>query len=267
VLPCLLALPAACALPRNLEDPRILVAPYYASYQLRGTTALQSPGAPPVDNAALALTDFALREHGDDFGIRADIGDDFASFRVDYCRLDQDSSGSGLLPGAWGALQPADQVRMETVMDEFRVGYVGEALRQKFGERERQVEFRFGVGAVVAFRDLVFRVREDTGARTQNVSVDDRGTIHPAARARVSWRGLFVEGEYAISPEWSFGGDFDGTQQDIEVRIGYAVPLQDVSVFGGWRRSEWELDGTEAGLRHRADLVLEGFQFGIQLAF
>lgn len=261
------ALLAACSLPHSLEDPRILVAPYYPTYQLRGDTSLQSPGAPPTDNPAVQVEDFGLRGHSSDVGMRIDIGDDFDSFRVDYYRMDHHSKNPGVLPAAWGALLAADTVRLETRLDEIRVGYVGEVLREKFGKGERQVDLRLGLGGVIAWRDLRFRAREATGLRSQDVTVGDDGVVYPAARARVTWRGAYLEGEYAISPDLQFGGDYQGVQQDIEVRIGYQVPMQDVSVFAGWRWSEWNIDGFEGPLHHEAELVMDGFQFGVRILF
>ena len=47
------------------------------------------------------------------------------------------------------------------------------------------------------------------------------------------------------------------------MRLGYQIPMQDVAVFVGWRRSQFEIKGDENGFEHHEDLTLQGFQFGV----
>lgn len=258
---------AGCALPRSLEDPAIQVSPYYATYKLTGTTALQSVGDTGAieDNQRMKLESFGYDDHEDDVGLRVDVGDGFGGFRIDYLRLDNSSTRKGVLADDWGVLRQGDPVHVAAELDEFRIGYVGEVLAHRFGERDRAVDVRLGVGAVLAHRDLALRVQEDNGLRSQNINHSDRGVIYPALRARATWRDFYLDGEYAWSPNLNLGGDFDGDQHDLELRLGYAVPLQDVAVFAAWRLSQWEIDGRIGVLRHEADLQLTGWQFGVQI--
>jgi hypothetical protein len=255
----------ACALPPALEDPKLQFTPYLSVYEVTGKTRMQSfnGGGGVVDNNSINLRDMGGGHHDEDVGGRVDVGDGFSTFRVDYLRLDANSSRKNAIPDDWGALVQGDVVHMGTIMDEVRVGYVNEVWHGTFGEKERQVDVRVGLGAVLGWRNMKMEVVEDNLVRQQTIHADDDGSIAPAVRARASLRGWFLETEYAISPEgWSFGGDFDSTQ-DLEVRIGYQIPLQDVAVYAGWRWSQYEISGTEGSLRHDDDLTLTGFQFGV----
>jgi hypothetical protein len=267
VLACSTLLLGACALPAALEDPKIQASPYLALYTLKGKTRMQSVDQGTgsiVDNNDVHLREFGGEHYDEDVGVRFDVGDGFSTFRFDYLMLDQNTSQKGTLSDDWGTMQQGDQAHLRTRMNEIRLGYVNEIWREKFGERERQVDLRLGVGAMMGIRQLKMEAREDQAGRTQTVRSSDQGSFGPAVRARASYRGWYVDGEYAISPDnWSLGGEFDGTQQDLEVRLGYQIPMQDVAVFFGYRWSQFEIKGNEGGLNHREDLTLDGFQFGV----
>ncbi len=253
-------------MPAALDDPQIRVAPYLAVYDLRGSTAHESlVSAVPTPNQTQGLSDFGFGGHEEDFGIRADVGDDFAGLRADYYRLDMNSSRKGVLVDDWGALQQGDAVHMGATMDELRLSCLGEVFRDTYGEGDRAVMVRAAVGGQFTWRKLHLSAKEDSGLRQQGATAVERGALAPALRARADYRDFWLQGEYAISPDLSLGGDFDGARQDLEFRIGYDVPLQDVTLFAGWRRSWMTIDGTEGGLRHEADLVLQGFQFGVSI--
>ena len=72
--------------------------------------------------------------------------------------------------------------------------------------------------------------------------------------------------DYAIAPGL-VTGDYDGMQQDIEARLSYSVPFQDVTLFAGYRYSLFSAKGNEGGLAYDSDLRLDGYQFGITVSF
>jgi hypothetical protein len=249
-------------------DPQIQASPYYAIYQLRGDMTIQTnPGAglPPQDNPEQPLRTFGQDHHGDDVGFRADIGDGFSGFRIDYYRFDENTTRHGVLDADWGNLLAGDVVRMDATMDEVRVGYVLPIGRIETTWRERPLTFQFAGGAVLAHRMIDLHARTEDGARRQNVKIEDAGVVYPAARARAAWREFALDAEYAISPELNFGGDFDHVLQDLEIRASYTLPMRELTVFAGYRYSELPASGIESGLEFDADLRLDGFEFGVTL--
>ena len=259
---------AACNTNQVLGEPRILVSPYYAINELRGDISLQSdPGTGPEDNATQSLRTFGQNHADDDWGIRADIGDGFAGIRFDWLAMDGNTSRHGNLDDDWGALLDGDRVRMATRLDEYRLGYVHPLWNAATDYRGQPLRLDLAAGAYVAHRNLQLRTRTEDGLRQQNVELTDHGAVYPTVRLRATWRELRCDIDYGISPELQFGGDFDGVLQDLELRLGWTFARQDVTVFGGWRRSELPADGHEGALGFDADLVLQGFQLGMSVVF
>lgn len=252
----------------TMSEPGLLVSPYLAVYQLRGKIGMQSEPSPGTvqDNARTTLRDFGQDHYREDVGVRVDLGDGFGGLRFDYYRLDQGTAATGTLAADFGALRAGDTVQMDATMDEFRVGYVEPIVNLKTMWRDRPLSLRAGIGAVLAHRDLDLRAKTTDGARQQHVS-SSGDVVYPAARARVAWREFALDAEYAISPHAVLGGDFDGTLQDIEVRASYTLQQRDMTFFAAWRYSDLPADGSTGGLRWDADLVLDGFQFGVVLTF
>ncbi len=259
-------LSAACS-STTLAEPQILVSPYLAVHQLRGKTSMQSaPGGVVQDNAPQSMHTFGQDRHDDDYGVRVDIGDGFGGLRMDYLKLDMSTSKHGTLDADWGALQSGDFVRMTPEMDEFRIGYLEPLLSTSTEWRDKPMKLQVAAGAVYAYRTMDLRARTEDGARTQNVAIDGHN-LYPAVRFKATWREFALDVDYAISPDLDLGGEMEGTLQDFEIRASYAVPLRDVTFFAGWRYSDLEAAGTEGGLRYDADLVLDGFQFGVTVTF
>lgn len=260
-------LSAACdSFPVTVE-PRIQVSPYLAVYQLRGEIAMQNdPGTGPVDNRPQSLRNFGFDNYEEDIGVRADIGDGFAGLRIDYYHLDQNTTRTGVLDDEFGNLLAGDMARMSARMDEWRVTWVQEVFTHRGTFREHDLDLVFGAGVTYAQRELDMHMRSADGLRQQNVEMSG-GVFYPAARCRLSWRGVHLDADYAISPHLDIGGDFDGVLQDIEARLSYQVPFQDVTLFAGWRYSVLEGEGTTGGLGFDADLRLDGVQFGLQVTF
>lgn len=262
-----LALCAGCT--TSFAEPRLLVSPYLAVYRLRGDTGLQTSqgqGVPPTNNQDQSLRSFGLNRFDDDLGIRADFGDGFTGARLDYLHLDQSTSKSGTLTDGYGALQSGDLATMNPRMDEVRLGWLEPVWTTKTQWRDRPLHFKFAAGGVLTHRDMSLRARATNAARSQTIpSSGDTAAI--AARCRVTWRDATFDLDYAASPDLTLGGDFGGFQQDLEARLGYTLPMQDVTFFAGYRYSRLHASGDHDGLHYSADLVIDGWQFGITLTF
>ncbi|MGE3175810.1 MAG: hypothetical protein AB7O97_24520 [Planctomycetota bacterium] len=250
-----------------MAEPRIQVSPYFATYQLRGNASLQNdPGTGPQDNAPQSLRTFGSGHHENDVGVRVDIGDGFVGARLDYYRMSMNTSRTGVLPDEFGSLQNGDVVRMSSTMDEWRVSWTESVLSAKTTYRDQPLDLRLGLGGVWAHRDLTLHMRTNQdNLRAQDVGIAG-DSFYPTARFRAQLRNVALDVEYAISPHLSTGA-FDGVQQDLEARLSYTVPFQDVTLFGGFRYSTLEADGLEGGLAYDADLRLNGFQFGVLVNF
>lgn len=259
---------AACNSFPIMADPRVQVSPYLAVYQLRGDLGMQSdPGTGIQNNAEQSLKLFGFDKHREDVGVRVHIGDGFAGLEIDYYRLDQRSTRGGVLEDDFGELQQGDQVTMNAVMDEFRIGYLAQVLDGSFDYHDHPIEWRLALGGILAHRSLDLQMQTVDGARRQSLHADDDGVLYPAIRLRAKWQNVHLDIGYAISPELDFGGDFDGVMQDFEARIAYTVPYQDITLFAGYRYSTLPVAGTEGGFGYSGDLVLDGFQFGLQVSF
>ncbi|MBL9077331.1 MAG: hypothetical protein JNL08_07505 [Planctomycetes bacterium] len=253
----------------TMAEPQIHVSPYLAVYQLRGTSSVQSEPSPGLvqDNRSQPMRTFGQDHHREDVGVRVDIGDGFGGFRADYYRLDMGTGGSGALDADWGRLLAGDVVRMTADMDEVRVGYEEPLLDLETDFRDHPLRLRCAIGAVVAHRELNLRAATVDGVRQQRLELEG-DVAYPAVRARLSWREVSLDVDYAAAPDaFVLGGDWDGMQQDLEVRLAYTLPMRDVTFFGGYRYSEFPATGDANGFRYDADLRLDGYQFGLVLTF
>ena len=262
------SLSGACASP-TFAEPRILVSPYLALYQLRGDIGMQSqpvPAGPLQDNAAQTMRTFGQDHHREDVGVRVDIGDGFGGLRFDYYRLDMNTSKDGLLLSDWGNLLAGDRVRMRADMDELRIGYLESLGTVRTTWRERPLALQFALGGVLAHRSLSLHARTDDGVRSQNAELDG-DVLYGAARFRATWREWAFDADYAASPELVLGGDFENLLQDLELRCSYTLPLHDVTFFAGYRLSTLEASGRSDAFAYDADLTLDGFQLGVAVTF
>lgn len=252
----------------TFAEPRILVSPYLAIYRLRGNVGMQSspaPGAPLQDNSRQSLGNFGQNQFSEDLGIRADLGDGFAGLRLDYLRLDQSTTRSGVLDANWGRLQAGDPARISSTMDELRLGWLEPVWSPRMMWRDRPLQFRFAAGGVLTHRDLTMRASTTDGARSQKLDITG-DTAAIATRMRASWRDATFDLEYALSPNLAIG-DYGQLQQDLEARLSYTLPLHDVTFFGGYRYSRIHASSRFDGFANDAELVLEGWQFGITVTF
>lgn len=255
--------------PSLLYEPRIQVSPYLATYRLRGDTSLstdQGQGLPTVPHAPESLRAFGQQHHEEDVGVRADIGDGFGGLRLDYYRLDMNTSHYGTLDDGWGPFASGDRVRMRAAMDEFRLGWLQPLHEVKGSWRDRPLRLQLAAGGVLAHRTLEFRAQDLAGTATQGLDLGG-DLAYVAARARLDWQQVALDLDYALCPDLALGGDFDGMQQDLELRLGYTVPMRDITVFAGWRYSDFEGDGRQGRSDWTADLILDGFQVGATVSF
>ncbi len=250
-----------------LAEPQLLVSPYLAVYQLRGAMSMQSTPVDPIqDNPKQSLRTFGQDHHREDIGVRADLGDGFAGIRFDYYRLHMGTSQKGVLDGDWGRLQNGDLVRMNANMDDFRLSYLEPIVSTSGRFRDKPFDLKFAAGAQVSHRLMTLQARTDDGSRTQNAQIDG-DAVYGAVRARLAWREVALDLDYAVSPGLVLGGDFEGLQQDFEAMLKYSLPMRDVTFFGGFRYSEFPAKGDANGFAYDADLKLDGYQFGFAVVF
>ncbi|MEO6598167.1 MAG: hypothetical protein ABIP94_25770 [Planctomycetota bacterium] len=252
-----------------MAEPKVLVSPYLAVYQLRGATSMQSDagaGQPLRNNTPQAMRTFGQEHHHEDLGVRVDIGDGFGGFRAEYYKLDMGTSRNGVIDADWGRLLAADLVSMRAEMDELRLGYLEPVLSGQVMWREHPLKMRVAAGGVFAYRSMTLRAKTDDGMRTQNANIDG-DVLYGALRCQATWRDFALDFDYALSPDLTLGGDYDGVQQDLEVRGSYTLAMRDITFFAGYRYSEFPAKGTADNFAYDADLKLDGFQFGIAVVF
>ncbi len=267
-VPVVAVLLAACS-STTFAEPRILVSPYLALYRVRGDVALQSQpvaAGPLQDNAAQSLRSFGQERYREDIGVRADIGDGFGGFRVDWYQLDQDTAAPGTLGADWGTLLAGDTVLMRARMDELRLSLIEPLLTIRTTWRDRPLQFRVGAGGTFAHRDLRLRASTEDGLRRQDLSIDG-DVVYANVRMRATWRDFACDLDYAASPGLVVRGDFEDFQQDLELRASWTMPLHDVTFFGGWRWSSLHAEGQQNQLGYDADLVIDGFSLGLAVTF
>jgi hypothetical protein len=257
---------ASCGSFPTPNDPRVHLSPYFAKYRLRGDVAMQNnPGTGPENNASQSIDSLGQGHHGDDVGLRADIGDGFSGIRIEYYRLDLGPSGSGALSDELGALQTGDVAAAEPRMDEWRLGWSQSVLDGQVAWRGNPVRVQGAAGATWANRDMDLDIRTTDGLRSQNVDLGG-DAFYGTALVRATMRQVSLDVSYSLCP-WLQSGDWDGLAHDFETRLSYAVPFQDVTLFAGYRWSTFQGEGTRGGLRHEADFVLDGFQLGVTVTF
>jgi hypothetical protein len=252
-----------------MGEPQILVAPYGTVYQLHGQSAMASlQGGVPTPNGPHQLSDFGFNQHATDFGLRGEVGDGFAGLHLDWYHMEMESGHRAVLGFDWGALLTGDLVGLSTTMDELRLGYTYEVLRKRFDVRDAKgLELRLALATTLAQRKLVLHGREDTGLRIQDQHIQDRGQVFPGVHARLGYKDFALDAEYGFSPGLTFGGDYHGNQQDLEVKLSYLIPVQDVEFFAGYRRSDFNARGNDGGFAFDDHLVLDGYFFGARVSF
>jgi hypothetical protein len=269
ILSALLPVPFTACTATRVDEPRVQVSPYLAVYQLRGAIGAQSEpvvGLPLQENPRQAMRSFGQDRFREDVGVRADLGDGFGGLRIDYYRLDMDTSQTGVLTSDFGDLVAGDVVRASVTMDELRAGWIEPIVDLESEYRDHPVRVQLGLGATFAHRDMKFRAATDDRTRTQNIGIDG-DVVYLALRAKATWRDWSLDVDYAVSPELTLSGDFEDVLQDVEARVHFTLPRRDITLFAGYRYSELPASGRAGRYEYDADLRIDGFQVGFTLTF
>jgi hypothetical protein len=254
-----------CSTIPGLEEPRITLIPQVALLEIEGDTMMQSnSGGPIANNPEMELRQFGLGDRDSEFGGTVRMGDGFSGIDVSVLTFDHKTSRDGSLSQDWGDLLQGDVVKTEFDGLELRARYIAQLFEY---ETENNVVFRLGAGLALAHREFTLRAREASGVRRQQIDMKDNGVPYIAARGQVRYMGFGLEMDYAISPDITFGGDFDGVLQDLELMGTYTFEDQDLTVYAGYRRSYLEANGNEGPLVYEVDFIIDGYVLGIEFTF
>lgn len=257
------ALLAGCDSVPVTANSRLLVSPYLATYRLRGDLGMASAASPTA--ASQPYSAFGIGSHEDDFGVRFDLGDGFGGVALDYYRMEANTSRAGTLGADFGALNAGDQASMRQTMDEWRLSYLVPTLVAEGRMRGEPLDLRLALGATAAHRDMSLRVATPDQSRIQNLGIQG-DSLYATAKFRARLRQVSFDLQYSFCPDVQIG-DFGPAMHDLETRLSYEVPFQDVTAFLGWRYATLPAGGTQDGLPYDSDLTLDGFQFGVQVSF
>jgi hypothetical protein len=255
----------ACESVPGLANPRVTLAPQVTFLRIQGKASMQSlVGGNLVDRPPQTERELGIASREEDVAGTLQVGDGFSGVELGYQPLDVEGTGVGFLDFGFGSLDPGDTVRSELELEEWRLAW----LAQVVGVQPREdLHFQLGLGAALYHRELKLRLRELGGARQQRLTLEDPGLPYAVARGRATWGRVFGQVDYALNPDLSWGGDFDGVLNDLALRVGVTFPDQEVALFAGWRFDEFAGDGFEGGRRFDVDLRLEGFFVGGELTF
>jgi hypothetical protein len=260
--PCALA---ACAAVPGFDDPQVAGGAHYAMFRLRGNTALQSgAGGAIVSNPAIDVREFGIEDSEDDVGFQLAVGDGFSELELHYLRFETEGLAPAPMPASWGRIDAGDAIFADAEMTEWRLRYVAGLLDQQIGE---ELTLRIGAGGLLAHRELDFAATATSGARRHEIRIHDDGVAYAAARGELAFGPAALRADYAYSDDWTFGGDWNGHLDDLEITASYSFAAQDATVFAGFRRALLGARGVEGNLIYDADFVLDGFFVGGRLRF
>ncbi len=255
----------------GMDSPQLHFAPQVLLYSLEGDAKMESAISNPV--VSMDTRDFGADDRDSDYGGVITYGDGFSGFEAAYFNYDMDSSDTGLLVSDFGDVPGGSEVNSSFKMNEYRFGYTGQVLEHSFTIREDQDDLvaRLGLGAAMVHRDGRFKVErvllQGNSGDSERIHFKDDGAPYLSTRGEVEWLGATLRVDYSINPDINFGGDFDGTMQDLEFTLEYSFPDQGVSLFAGWRRTEIPAEGRENGLKYDTDFRLEGYTLGLSASF
>lgn len=260
--PCALA---ACTAVPGFDDPQVTASAHLAMFRLRGNSALQSgSGGAIVSNPPIDVRAFGIDHREDDVGGMLAVGDGFSGLELHHLRFRTESVNSAPMPASWGRIDAGDAVRADADLSEWRLRYVAGFVDQEIGER---LSLRIGAGGLLAHRNMDFAASEIGGARRHEIRIRDDGVVYATTRGEIAWGPAALRADYAYSDDWTFGGDWNGHLDDLEITASYAFEDQDATVFAGYRRALLSARGHESALTYDADLVLDGFFVGGRLRF
>jgi hypothetical protein len=251
----LVAMPSCSWLP-GFDDPRFTVHPYYTQYEVEGRVGSPSPLIP--------LTDLGLGDDESDYGGGMAYGDGFSGLRFDAIVMDQEPKKTRTLPANFGTVMGGDSVRSEFKMQAYRLSYT--ALVYDYKNQEDEWWVKAGIGPMVTYQQIRFRVDSTTSSNSQRIKLEG-GIPFPAATLAAGRGPLSVTATYAYIENVAFGSDFDGSFQDIDVRVNYYFEDPDVTLFAGWRRMDLPGSKFENGVDTEADFRIKGLFLGLELTF
>jgi hypothetical protein len=270
LVPLLLPFAAlSCTGMPGLDTPRVTLSPRLYLDRLGGGAAMQSlQGTTPVDNPSQSVGAFGQESDDEDWGLVIKAGDGFSGFEGEYRKIELEDADRGTLVADFGRLISGDDVDARFEMDAWRVAYFGEiAGRHREPDAEDDIELRLAGGAALTWRDGSFAATQSGGGLQQSFHLEDRGAAWLGLRGRVAWREASLDLDWLVNPDLSFGGNFDGWAQDVEVMARYRFPDQDVTVLAGYRWSELDASGTADGLRFDSEFSVTAIVLGIEFDF
>lgn len=274
----------SCASIPGFANPSVRVQARLWADTARGDANSSAPAGSgaPVGGQNVPLNDLGLDDRGDDIGGLFHLGDGFSGVEFLYQGVDLFDSSPNVLPFAYGVLPAASLINSNLEMNEYRLGYIGEVFDHEFvfGEEDEEeyVNIRLGAGVEVAHRDGDFDVFEvaipdpdlpeiiETGL-TNSLSFSDGGAFYGKVRGRVSWRQFALQADFAFSPDLVLGGPVEGPLNDTEIQARYTFFEQGLTLFLGYRRSQFELQDNVQGTAFNADFVIDGFLAGAEFEF
>ena len=261
-----LGVSTGCSSLPGFDRPQVDVAAHLAVYRLRGRARMQSvaSGGGLQENAAIDIQDLGIGQRDDDVGGTISVGDGFSGADFSYQKLTMAVAEPVTVTTPFGGLMAGDEIKTKVDMDEVRARYIGKVYGLQL---KNQAEFTFGLGGVLAHRELEIFARRTADGTGQRLVIEDNGVPYLAARVRAQYGPTSLQVDWAYNFGLDFGGDFEGEMQDLEVMANYAFPLQNVSVFAGWRRSELPAGGHATPLAYATDLVLDGYFLGARMRF
>ena len=259
---------ASCAAIPGLEDPSLTLIPAVTLLDIEGDTSMQSPsGLAPANNSTFSLRDLGVGERSSEVGGAVRMGDGFAGVDLLYLNIDNSSARSGTLPDDWGNLQSGDVVSTRVEGNEFRLRYIAQMYEHTLPTDDEDLVLHAGAGGVLAHRELKFQATAAGGSRTQVAAAKDNGVLYLAGRGRLTYGGLGLIADLAVSPYLNLGGDFEGAMWDLELMATYTLEDQDLTAYVGWRRAEMPASGSDGGFHYDLDLTMDGYFLGLEITF
>ena len=258
---------AACSALPGLQDPRVFLVPQVALMRFDGDASLRSPptsGSTPIANPKQTLDTIGLGGRDENVGGLLRFGDEFSGVDLGYLRVDNNTTDTGVLQQDFGTLMPGDTVDGKVDGDEFRLRYIAGLVDFETAE---QVRVQFGLGGQIAHRNLKWRVQEASLLRAEQFTTKDEGVVYGSFRGDVSYMGFGVRGDYSISPDIQFGGDFSGIMHDVEIAVTYTFADNDVVAVAGYRRTWLPARGVSNGLPYELDATMDGYVLGLEIGF
>ncbi len=124
---------------------------------------------------------------------------------------------------------------------------------------------KLGVGPILSYQQIKFRVDSTTDARKESFTLEG-GIPFPAVTVAAGLGPVSVTAIYAYNYDVATG-DLEGTFQNVQVRADYYLENQDLTIFAGWRRLDIGGAKSDNGLKVEADYKISGAFLGLEWRF